>query len=165
MRRVLGMDQPLGDLVNGMTIALAGALDYGAFLSYTCADEVPFITESAIRQAAAGSFAHDYRIRAQQHACALWNVRPMPAAFDDIVRSNVPVLLVIGSDDPATPAKYAEKELPFLTRGSALVVQGAGHVTELPCTTKAMTAFVRSGGEPVKASCSASFKAPPFQLK
>jgi pimeloyl-ACP methyl ester carboxylesterase len=157
--------KPLGDLVNGMTLALARALDYGAFLSYTCADEVPFIKESAIREVAARSFVSDLRVRAQQHACALWHVRPMPAAFDAVVRSNVPVLMIIGSDDPATPSKYSEQELPYLTHGFALVVSGAGHINEVPCTDSAMVAFVRSGGERPKMRCAASFRLPPFELK
>lgn len=155
---------PLGDLVNGMSLALAGALDGGAFLSYTCADEMPFIDERAIKAAAARSFAGDLRFRAQQRACSIWKVRPMPRSFNDPVRTALPILIVTGSDDPTTPPRAAREALPFLPNARQVVVRGAGHTTETPCTDRLMVKFVRATSAKGLdiSQCTELFKQPPF---
>ncbi|MDB5040674.1 MAG: alpha/beta hydrolase [Candidatus Eremiobacteraeota bacterium] len=155
---------PLGDLVNGMSLLMSKAVNYGAFLSYTCADEIPFVSEEALKAAANHSFAGDLRVRAQQHACSIWNVRPMPPNFNDPVRSDVPILIVTGSDDPTTPPHYASEALPYLRNAKQVLVRGAGHTTEIPCTERLIEQFVRAGsakGLDVS-RCDAAFKTPPF---
>lgn len=42
----------------------------------------------------------------------------MPSSFNDPVYSSVPTLLISGSDDPATPPRYASEELPYLHRAN-----------------------------------------------
>jgi pimeloyl-ACP methyl ester carboxylesterase len=135
---------PLAQVVNVVSLGLGHALDWGAFLSYTCADEVPFISEEELKAAAGRSFAGDLRIRAQRHACAIWNVRPMPPSFNDPVRSDVPVLMITGSDDPSTPPRNAAQALPYLRNAQMALVRGAGHTTETPCTDRLITQFVRA---------------------
>lgn len=155
---------PLGDLINGLSLALAGALDYGAFLSYTCADEMPFISENELKAAAAHSFTGDLRFRAQQHACSIWNVPPMPPSFNALVRSDLPILIVTGSDDPATPPRAAAEEMPYLRNAKQVVVRGAGHTTETPCTDRLIVRFVRArSARGLDVSrCSAAFTPPRF---
>ncbi len=155
---------PLGQVLNVMSGGLAGALDYGAFLSYTCADEMPFIAEGDVKAAAAHSFAADLRFRAQQHACSIWNVRPTPPRFNDVVRSDVPILMITGSDDPTTPPRYAAEELPYLPNAEQVLVRGAGHTTELPCTDRLIVQFVRAGSaKGLEVSrCRAAFTPPHF---
>lgn len=157
---------PLADLVGGMSILFGHALDYGAFLSYTCADEMPFISEEAVKTAAAGSFAGDLRLRAQQRACAMWNVPPMPPSFNDVVRSDVPTLIISGSDDPTTPPGDARRALPYLRNAKQVVVRGAGHTTETPCAERLIVQFVRaSSAKGLDVSrCSAAFKTPRFAI-
>jgi pimeloyl-ACP methyl ester carboxylesterase len=155
---------PLGELINGMSLALAHALDHGALLSYTCADEIPFVSEDRIKAEAARSFTGDVRIRAQQHACSIWNVHPMPRSFDDPVRSDAPILIKTGSDDPATPPRAAAEALPYLRNAKQVLVRGAGHTTETPCTDRLIEQFVRAGsakGLDVS-RCDAAFTPPRF---
>jgi len=155
---------PLGELVNGMSVALGNALDWGAFLSYTCAEEIPFVSNNQIKNAAARSFAGDMRFRAQQHACAIWNVRPMPPGFNAPVRSGLPILMLTGSDDPTTPPRAAAEALPYLPNARQVIVRGAGHTTETRCTDALIVQFVRAGSAKGLnvSSCSAAFMVPPF---
>lgn len=157
---------PLGDLVNGMSLALAKALDWGAFLSYTCADEIPLLSESDMRAASQQSFVGDLRARAQQRACRLWKVPSMPPSFNEPVRSGLPILMIMGSDDPTTPPKYARRELPFLSDATAIVVRGAGHTTETACTDRLVEQFVRAGSEAgfATSSCRTAYTPPVFAL-
>lgn len=59
---------PLGHLIETVTQGLGSGLDLGLNLSVTCAEDIPFITEDAIRRTSAGSFEGDARVRAQQRA-------------------------------------------------------------------------------------------------
>ena len=158
---------PLSDMIDGMSQALAQALDEGAFLSYSCADLIPFVSEQRLSAAAAHSFAGDLRARAQQRACRIWNVKAMPAKFNDIVRTDIPVLMIEGSDDPATPPRYAQEELPYLRNGMLVIVRGAGHTTETPCTDRLTVQFVEAGS--VKGldgtHCNGGYVVPRFQTK
>ena len=159
-----GNTAPLAHLMDFVTGGLDSDLAMGAWLSFTCADWIPFLNESVVRNAAAHSFAGDLRIRAQQHACSRWDVPAMPAAFNHPVVSDLPILMIEGSDDPATPEKYAQAALPYLHDAKLVIVKGAGHVTETACTDKLVVQFVRAGSaKGVNANrCRSAFTMPPF---
>lgn len=155
---------PLAQVIDVVSLELAEALDYGAFLSYTCADEIPFVSEKTAKSAAAHSFTADLRLRAQQRACSIWRVPAMPPSFNAVVRSDLPILLITGSDDPATPPAYTAAALPYLPNAKEIVVQGAGHDTQMPCTQRLIVQFVRanSAKELIGSQCRAALKTPPF---
>ncbi len=156
---------PLGQMIDVTTRGLVGLVMVGENLSVTCAEDIPFITEEEIRRTSAGSFEGDLRVRAQQRACRIWNVNPVAATFNQPVRSKVPVLMVSGSDDPTTPPKYGDLALQYLPNARRVMVQGAAHVTETPCTDRLKVDFVLSGsarGLDVS-SCSKAFSRPPFK--
>lgn len=155
---------PLGRMIEAVTQGLGNQIDLGLNLSVTCAEDLPFITEDAVRRTSAGSFEGDARIRAQQRACKIWNVQPVPSNFNQPVRSNAPVLMISGTNDPATPPNYATRELRYLPNGKQILVKGASHGDDTPCTDRLKTEFVLAGS--VRgldgASCTASFHRPPF---
>jgi pimeloyl-ACP methyl ester carboxylesterase len=155
---------PLGRMIDATTRGLAGLVEVGANLSVTCAEDIPFITEEETKRSSAGSFEGNLRVRAQQRACGIWNVKPVAANFNEPVRSQLPVLMVSGSDDPTTPPKYAELALPYLPNARRVIVQGAAHVTETPCTDRLKVEFVlsRSARGLDVSSCSNAFHRPPF---
>jgi pimeloyl-ACP methyl ester carboxylesterase len=155
---------PLGQMMQTVIVGFGTDLNDGAFLSYSCADMMPFIPRQALKTAAAHSYTGDLRIRAQQEACRQWNVPPMPDSFNDPVRSTAPVLMILGSDDPATPAQYGQKALQYLPNGRAILVKGGGHGADTACTDALVAQFVRAGsakGLDLN-KCSATFKLPPF---
>ncbi len=156
--------RPLGQMIEVVAQELSHAVNMGANLSYTCADEIPFITADQVHSAAAHSFAGDLRIRAQQRACKIWNVPAMPAEFNDPVQTKVAVLMISASDDPATPPRYGEQALRYLPNGKEILVKGAGHATETPCTDRLVMQFVRArSANALKVlQCTGAFKLPPF---
>ena len=155
---------PLSELINAVSLGLAHALNWGAFLSYSCADWMPFVSRSEIERTGKDSFADGLRYLAQHRACSIWDVPPMPPSFNAPVHSDAPVLMISGSDDPATPPSYAEAELPYLPNGRLIIVKGAGHAAELPCTDRLIIQFVRlQSAKPLaNASCESSFRRPSF---
>ncbi|GAC1359358.1 MAG: alpha/beta fold hydrolase [Vulcanimicrobiaceae bacterium] len=157
---------PLAQVINVLARGLGADLDMGAFLSYSCADEMPFIDARELQQESHHSFAADLRVRAEQHACAMWNVPAMPATFNDIVQSNAPILMISGSDDPATPPRFGEMALRYLSAGREVLVKGAGHAPQTPCTSGLIIQFVRANSAKGLdlSKCWAAFELPRFDL-
>ena len=155
---------PLGRLIEAVTQGLAGEVELGLNLSVTCAEDLPFITEGAVHGTSAGTFEGDARVRAQQRACKIWNVLPVPVGFDQPVRSSAPVLMVSGTDDPATPPDFATRELQYLPNGKQVLLQGASHGDETDCMDSLLVRFVLAGSAQHlnTSSCTASFHRPPF---
>ncbi|HEY9179982.1 MAG TPA: alpha/beta fold hydrolase [Candidatus Baltobacteraceae bacterium] len=154
---------PLGQMMQLAIFGEFAGLE-PAYLAYSCSDFMPFLSASQVRYAAAHSFTGDLRIKAQQQACKTWAVPPMPASFNDPVRSDVPVLMILGSDDPATPAKYGLEALRYLPNGRAVLVNGGGHGADTACTDTLVVQFVHAqsaAGLNLK-QCSSTFTLPRF---
>src|SRR5579872_3514794 len=154
---------PLSEMVQTVVQGVEGDMPMGAFLSYSCEDLMPFITPAQLAFAREHTFAGDLRIRAQQQACASWNVPAMPASFNEPVRSSAPVLMILGSDDPATPPQYGEEALKYLPNGRAVLVNGASHGADNACTDALRVQFLRTlSAKGLDVSrCAATFQQPP----
>lgn len=135
---------PLATMIDVVTRGFAGLLAEGLNLSVTCAEDIPFITKSDVVRTSANSFEGDLRVRAQQRACRIWRVRPVAAGFLDPVRSDAPILMISGSDDPTSPPAFAEQALPYLQNARILLIKNAGHATETKCGDALIVGFVRA---------------------
>lgn len=155
---------PLARLVDEISQEFANTQANGLNLSVSCAEDLPFVTEAAIQSSSAGTIEGDARVRAQQRACRMWNVKPVPRSFIDPVRSRLPMLLISGTDDPASPAKYAEEALPYLPNARLLLIKGGSHESDSPCVDKTADRFVRarSAARLDLAGCGNSYKRAPF---
>lgn len=100
----------------------------GFYLTSTCAEDVRFISEEDIRRATAGTFLGDYRVRRQQAACRIW---PRGEGIDDdfqaAVMANVPVLVMSGEVDVATPAADGERAARSLPNARHVILPNQGH--------------------------------------
>ncbi|HEX3670831.1 MAG TPA: alpha/beta hydrolase [Candidatus Cybelea sp.] len=155
---------PLATMVNIVTLGFAQIVAAGLNLSVTCAEDIPFITESDVAATSANSFEGDLRVRAQQRACRIWNVRPVAASFNEPVRSDAPILMISGSDDPTSPPQYAQRALPYLPNARILLIKNAGHGTETTCSDALIVAFVRaqSARGLDLTRCAGNYHRPPF---
>jgi pimeloyl-ACP methyl ester carboxylesterase len=156
---------PIGQIIDTWSQFLAQGQDAGSNLSYRCAEIDPFISDSQLHDEAMHSFTGDLRVQAERKACAIWKVDGMPSSFNDPVRSDVPILMLEGSDDPATPPESAKGAVKTLPNAKLLLVRGAGHGVFTPCAIRAMIQFIREGSAVAigASSCHDSFKAPAFQ--
>jgi pimeloyl-ACP methyl ester carboxylesterase len=118
--------QPLAESA-ATTARFATGIINGYFLSVTCAEDVSFIAEKDVAPAIRGSFLDDFRIRAQQAACAEWPVPRAPADEVEPVHSDAPALLFSGERDPVTPARWGEEVARTLPNAVHLVVPDGGH--------------------------------------
>ncbi len=156
---------PLSEMVSEMALFFSNIEANGLNLSVTCADSIPFITEADVAAYSAGTFEGDVRVRAQQRACKTWNVIPVPASFQEPVHSNAPILMISGSDDPASPPQYGQQALAYLPNARQMLVPGASHDSDLPpCVDTIIVAFVRaqSAAGLDLDHCAAKYKRPSF---
>ncbi len=155
---------PLATMVEMVTQGLAQELATGLNLSVTCAEDIPFITESDVVRTSAHSFEGDLRVRAQHRACRIWNVTPAPKSFVEPVRSDAPILMISGTDDPASPPAFADAASRYLPNARILLVRNAGHGTETSCGDRLIVDFIRARDAAGLnlASCASEYHRPPF---
>ena len=154
---------PLGGLVQ-LVVQNFSSIATGLNLSMTCAEDIPFITEADVARSSARTFMGATRVRAQQHACTIWKVRPVARAFVTPVRSAAPILMLSGTDDPASPPRFGREAPRYLPNARQILIPHASHEIELPCADELIVAFVRarSAKNLDTASCAASYHRPPF---
>lgn len=154
---------PLGGLIQ-LVVQNFSSIATGLNLSMTCAEDIPFITEADVARSSAGTFMGATRVRAQQHACTIWKVRTVASAFDTPVRTGAPILMLSGTDDPASPPQFGREALRYLPNARQILIPHASHEIELPCADTLIVEFVRarSAKNLDTASCAASYHRPPF---
>jgi pimeloyl-ACP methyl ester carboxylesterase len=155
---------PLGKMIEATTQGLGSLVAIGDNLSTTCAEDIPFISEADIVRTSLGTFEGDARVRAQQRACAIWNVRSASGDFQRAVRTSLPVFMIAGADDPATPPEFALEAVRFFSNGKVLVIKNESHEVEAPCTMTLSEQFIREAS--VKnldtTSCAGAYHRPAF---
>ena len=143
----------------------ADLLAGGMFLSSTCAEDVRFIDEDDIRRATDGTFLADYRVRRQQAACRIWpNGSGIDADFQQPLTIDVPVLILSGDTDVATPPADAERVARALPNVRHIVFPNQGHGFASPaCAAGLIAAFIVAGSsESLDAACVDATRRPPF---
>jgi pimeloyl-ACP methyl ester carboxylesterase len=138
-------------------------LDRGLWLSVVCAEDVPGLTETAIRRETAGTYLGDFNVRLLQGGCREWPRGRVPRDFHAPVHSAVPALLISGALDPATPPQVSAGAARDLSNGRVVVVKDGTHGTGSPCIDRLISQFVAEGSAAgLDASCADDIHLPPF---
>ena len=129
-----------------LSIGFEGRLYYGGLnFSVTCAEDLPYITEEMTRRETAGTYLGDYRVRQQKEVCEIWPRGKVPADIHEDVRSDVPVLLISGERDPATPPEMAEKASRYMTNRLHVVIPRGAHGGGGECRSRLEREFLDRG--------------------
>ena len=141
-------------------------LAMGMLFSVTCAEDLPFITEEMTLRETAGTFLGDYRIRQQKAACEVWPRGKVPADTHELIRSDVPVLLLSGERDPVTPPEMAEQASRYMTNRLHVVIPRGSHGGGSECTDNLIRDFIdRASVQGLDPSCAATVYGPtPFVM-
>jgi pimeloyl-ACP methyl ester carboxylesterase len=139
----------------------------GLYLSITCAEDLPRVSEPEAVAQARGSFLGDYRYRQQRRACELW---PRGGLADDFARpvaSQAPTLLLSGEWDPVTPPSQAEDAVRHLLKGRHVLVPHGAHSFDgllgAECLPALIAEFIEQGrAEGLDTSCASRIRRPPF---
>jgi pimeloyl-ACP methyl ester carboxylesterase len=140
-------------------------LSLGMHLSVICTEDIPRVTEQDLASAGSAFFGRaliDDFVR----ACGAWPRGKLPADFYDPVKSDVPVLILSGGIDPATPPRHGDEVARTLTHATHLVAPHLGHGVSLHgCAPRLIDAFVRkASAEGLDAKCLERIPRPLFLL-
>lgn len=89
-----------------------------------CAEDVPFYPADPDR---AEGYLGNLMPQIFAAACSVWPQGEADAAARELLRSDVPALLLSGERDPVTPPAYGEAVASGLPNSLHIVVQGQGH--------------------------------------
>jgi pimeloyl-ACP methyl ester carboxylesterase len=138
-------------------------LSRGMYLTVTCSEGVPFITEPELAQESRGTFIGERRVRAHQEACAAWPRGDVPSGYTDYLESSIPILMLSGAVDGSTPPWLGAGAVRHLRNGRQVMVRYAGHQTDSPCVWGMIDRFIATASvASVGVSCTANIHRPAF---
>jgi len=158
---------PLAGQFMLMLRSYGDVLAYGMHNSVVCAEDVPFYDPKRIDRAALErTFLGVTQLDALQSLCEGWPRGPMDPDLHAELKSDVPVLLLSGGNDPVTPPAGAEAARKGLTHSLHVVIEGQGHgQIGAPCMDRVMSQFIeRASVEGLDISCTRHVKPAPFFL-
>ncbi len=151
-------------------VNIVNGIGTGLYLSITCAEDLPWIDPGDARARSQGTFLRDYRYRQQKAACDVWPRAPVPAGFNQPVRSEVEALLLSGTLDPVTPPAHAEAVAAGLPNARNVVVPHGAHEWDGligdECIYDLMVETIRRGSaRELRTSCVEKIRRPPFPTR
>ena len=151
-------------------VALSAAVSGGARENFAvgmhfaviCAEDVPRI-DAAASQVNAGRFGSAFAELYRQ-ACQLVPSRAVPAEFYSVPTSKVPVLILSGGLDPATPPRHGDLVAQRLGNARHIVAPNLAHgISAQGCAPMLVSRFVRDAAfDRVDGDCLARIPAPGF---
>ncbi len=99
--------------------------------------------------------------------CSAWPKLAQPAWSSARVRSDVPVLLVVGGNDPQDPIANVRNAIRELPSSRTVVVPHAGHgALQLGCLPRLALQFLERGtATGLDTRCAARYTPPPFVVR
>lgn len=120
-------------------------LAYGMHNSVVCTEDLPFVDAARVDRARLeATYLGPSPLDGLGTICSLWPRGVLDADLRTPLRSDVPVLLLSGADDPVTPPANATAVQAGLARSKHVVVPDSGHgQVGLPCMDAVFQAFLR----------------------
>lgn len=150
-------------------VDLNTAIADGLYFSITCTEDVDRTDPQQLEAHNRGTFLADHRSRPHIEGCKGWPRGKLPAGFGEEVQSNVPVLLINGANDPATPPSAGRAAMSRLTNARMIVVPYGGHSSEgligEDCVKKIAERFLQTADQrSLDVTCVKDIKHKPFIL-
>jgi pimeloyl-ACP methyl ester carboxylesterase len=136
---------PLAGLFLMSSNGLGDNVAFGMNSTVVCAEDIPFVDDRRVDRAAlTATYLGTEMLDSLRAVCSVWPRGPVDADFREPLASDVPVLLLSGSDDPVTPPANAVAAMKGLRRARHLVLDGEGHgQLGVTCMDRVMAEFVR----------------------
>jgi pimeloyl-ACP methyl ester carboxylesterase len=143
--------------------AVASGIALGMYLSVTCSESVPLISEHEIVHETQGTFLGEYRTRRHQQACSEWPRGEVSPEYYRPAKSEVPVLMLSGEIDPATPPAYGKAASQFLSNSRQILLRRTPHNYQLDCATYLTAEFIAKGSaKHLDTTCADHIRRPRF---
>jgi pimeloyl-ACP methyl ester carboxylesterase len=143
--------------------AVASGIALGMYLSVTCSESVPLISEHDIARETQGTFLGEYRTRRHQQACSQWPRGEVSPEYYRPAKSEVPVLVLSGEIDPATPPEYGKAASQYLSNSRQILLRRTPHNYQLDCATHLTADFIAKGSaKDLDTTCADHIRRPRF---
>jgi pimeloyl-ACP methyl ester carboxylesterase len=151
-------------------VELNGEIADGLYFSITCTEDIDRLDPEQLIANGRGTFLADHRARPHMEGCKDWPRGKLPAGFGEEVKSDVPVLIMVGDNDPATPPTAARDAVSRLSNGRVVVVPYGGHALEgligKECVDGIAQRFLETADQRgLDVSCLKNVRHKPFVLK
>lgn len=142
----------------------------GLYFSVTCTEDIDRIDPQQVHANGRGTFLADHRARPHMEACKGWPRGKLPAGFGEEVKSDVPVLIIAGDNDPATPPSAGRAAASRLSNGRLVVVPHGGHTIQgligEECVKQIAARFLETADQrSLDVSCLKNVRHKPFVLE
>jgi pimeloyl-ACP methyl ester carboxylesterase len=119
----------------------------GMHFAVVCSEDAPrWEQENVTEQALAKTYLGTAFMSSMRAVCADWPRGPVDADFGKPLRSDVPTLVLSGTDDPVTPRRYADQIMKGLHNAKHLVADGQGHGQfATGCIPRLTAQFIEAG--------------------
>jgi pimeloyl-ACP methyl ester carboxylesterase len=154
---------PLIAQTTAFSAELEDSMSLGMFMSVICAEDVPLIGKDEIQGLANPLFRADM-FDSLLKTCAIWPKGKIPSEHAQPVTSDVPVLLMSGALDPATPPVWGDLVAKTLSRSKHIVAENLSHsVSAHGCFPQLMADFFKAGNaDKLDAACVKNIARPAF---
>jgi pimeloyl-ACP methyl ester carboxylesterase len=160
-----GNYQPLVAQADTILRGLPEALSFPMSNAVVCTEDAPFMPETV--EGLADTYLGTAIVDALRRICSRWPRGAIDDDFKQLLRTDLPVLLLSGDADPITPPAYAERVVTGgVTNGVHLIGRGQGHgLAAVGCVPRLMRAFLQvPAPSDLDAQCLALEPATPFFL-
>jgi pimeloyl-ACP methyl ester carboxylesterase len=114
----------------GRNLQLNNEIADGLYFSITCTEDIDRIDPRQLVANGRGTFLKEHRARPHLEGCQGWPRGQLPAGFGEEVQSDVPVLIITGNNDPATPPVTGQAAASRLSDARVVVVPYGGHAIQ-----------------------------------
>lgn len=154
---------PLIAQATAFSADLEESLSLGMYLSVICAEDIPLISKNEM-QGMPNALFHADMSDSLWKTCAIWPKGKVPPEHADPVQSDIPVLLLSGALDPATPPYWGDLVAKTLPRSKHIVAENLSHnVSPHGCFPKLIADFFMAGNaDTLDAACVKNIARPPF---
>ena len=146
-----------------MRLSPGVAVARGMYLTVTCSEGASFITEKELVEETRATFVGEERVRRHMVACQEWPKGDIPPSYIDLVKSDLPVLMISGEADGSSPPWFAESAVRFLPNGRQVKIRYYGHQMDGACVQGIFQKFISTGSsKDLDTSCTETIHRPPF---
>lgn len=161
--------RPFAELQLKRNLAISDGIALGMYFATTCTEDIAGIDAETVYAAGRGTFLADHRARPHIEGCKGWPLGQLSKDFRTDVTSNVPVLIVTGENDPATPPASARAAASRLSNAKVIIVPEGGHSLDgligTDCVNGLIKRFLETANiHSLDDSCVSSMHRRPFVL-
>lgn len=139
----------------------------GMHFAVVCSEDAPrWAQEKVTEEALAKTYMGTAFMSGMRAVCEAWPRGPVDTDFGEPLQTDVPTLILSGSNDPVTPQRYADQIMKGVRNGRHLVGAGQGHgQLATGCIPRLTAQFVAAGSAAeLDDACVRNIRPTPFML-